>query len=168
MPEQSRKCSSLSWKQGCGMGMRLRCACKWGNVPHLFVERWIADFKLLWKDATSSEERCVVMHPRNLWAALYDLPWGFVYRCEMGNRMKLQGSVQHIVWKYPWQEGRRLAGVNTCSISVFSAKGVPFWVNKLKRSQLFIICNIFEKISIKEKMTCQNYSGDLPCRHFIL
>lgn len=62
-------------------------------MPQLFVGRWSADLKLLWKDATCHKERCSVVHPRNLRAALYDLPWGFVYRCEKGTSMKLQGMV---------------------------------------------------------------------------
>lgn len=59
--------------------------------------------------------------------ALCDLPWGFVYRCEMGSSTELKGSVQRMAWKYLWQEKRRFADINTCSVSGFSTKGVPFW-----------------------------------------
>lgn len=62
---------------------------------------------------------------------MYDLPWGFAYRCEMGSGMKLQ--VWYCRVSSVWQEsvhdkGREdLADTNTSSVSGLSATSVPVW-----------------------------------------
>lgn len=111
-----------------------RCACKWGNRTHLSVERWSADFKLLWKGAASHEERCVTAHPRNLWAALYDCLGGLSIDVRWNN-MQLQGSVQHVMCKCLWKREGLLVKYILCFC--FLLRVLPSVVNELQRSKFF-------------------------------
>lgn len=122
--------------------------------------------KMLW----AKREGVVVYIPGNLWAAFrYILPWGFLYRCEMGSAMALRSSCQHAVWKYQWQQ-------KGCGISVHWYKYLLLFclvlfvvvvvcyffsllVKKLKRSKFFL--NV---ISTK----IEEGKNALLCRCFIL